>query len=103
MYTQHKKAYAKHTKNYPPNTFWYIEVVCVKPSAQGRGVGKVLLEWIINEAEGAPCFLESTTEKNVAFYEKYGFKLVEVGEMVDDTSEKGLLKLYYMIRDVGGK
>lgn len=49
----------------------------------------------------APCFLECTNPQNVAFYEKFGFKLIETGTLKDEQDQAHQVDLYYMMR--GGR
>jgi ribosomal protein S18 acetylase RimI-like enzyme len=58
----------------------------VDPAQQGRGYGSALLEHalcIIDE-QGMPAYLEATTERNKALYERYDFEVV--GEIQYGTS-----------------
>lgn len=61
-----------------PDDAWYLSIVGVAPSAQGRGVGMRLLEPTIAEADQAvvPCYLETFTPRNQKFYERLGFRSV---------------------------
>ena len=58
---------------------WYLWALGVEPSAQRRGIAGSLLQPVLNraDAEGLPCYLETETEWNVAFYERRGFAVVE--------------------------
>ena len=38
------------------------------------------------DANDQACFLETHNQKNVAFYEKYGFEVVEAGCLPDTTT-----------------
>jgi ribosomal protein S18 acetylase RimI-like enzyme len=65
---------AHHAKQ--PADHWYLEFLAVHPSAQGRGLGAVLL------AEGLgrfdlPVYLESSNPRNLAFYRRNGFTVAE--------------------------
>ena len=46
---------------------------------QGNGVGSKLIQIGIDRATaaGVPCYLESSNPRNVPFYERHGFKIVE--------------------------
>ncbi len=65
---------------------WYLMVVGVSPDARGQGLGRALLEPIMNRADasGLPCYLETAQPDNVAFYEHLGFE--KVVEMVEPKS-----------------
>jgi len=60
---------------------WYLEMLGVHPAYQGKGYAGKLLKPMLARAdrEGVPCFLETQAEKNVAFYEHFGFRVAEVG------------------------
>jgi GNAT superfamily N-acetyltransferase len=59
-------------------TAWYLSIVGVTPSAQGRGIGKRLIEPTLAEADdaGVECYLETFDQRNPAFYQRLGFAVV---------------------------
>ena len=68
-----------------PAGHWYLFVVGVSPDAQGRGLGRALLQPGLDRADaaGQPCYLETAQPKNVPFYQHLGFRqVVEVREPV---------------------
>ena len=58
-----------------PHSAWYLSIVGILPSAQGRGLGATLLAGTLAEASHAhvPCYLETFTPRNLRFYERLGF------------------------------
>ncbi|CAP79048.1 hypothetical protein E8E15_006021 [Penicillium rubens] len=82
---------------YPPNSLYYLEIAAVRPDTQGMGVGGSIMRWVIDQLGDSPCFLECTNEKNIGFYEKYGFKLVDEKKLMDTTSPTSTT-FYYMVR-----
>ena len=54
----------------------YLWVLGVHPDAQGRGIGRVLMEDVIGRAEAQriPVYLETATEENVDMYLGFGFQ-----------------------------
>jgi ribosomal protein S18 acetylase RimI-like enzyme len=60
----------------PPH--WYLMVVGVSPEGRGRGLGRALIQPIMDRADaaGMPCYLETAQPDNVAFYEHLGFRRV---------------------------
>jgi GNAT superfamily N-acetyltransferase len=60
---------------------WYLPIIGVAPSRQASGVGRALLQAILDraKAEGLPCYLETTQPRNVAFYRKHGFEVLVEG------------------------
>jgi GNAT superfamily N-acetyltransferase len=57
---------------------WYLSIIGILPSAQGRGVGASLVEGTLAEASRAKaiCYLETFTPRNLRFYERLGFRRV---------------------------
>ncbi len=56
---------------------WYLHYLGVEPRQQGRGLGGTLLAPVLErcDREGTPAYLESSTERNRALYERNGFTL----------------------------
>ena len=66
-----------------PRPHWYLSVLGVEPEVQGRGIGGVLLQPILERCDsaGLPAYLETQKQRNVPFYGRHGFRvLVEVDE-----------------------
>ncbi len=61
-----------------PTDAWYLDFVGVDPSHQGRGFGTTLvLDGLARaHASGTAGFLLTETERNVALYERLGFRVV---------------------------
>ena len=59
---------------------WYLGIMVVNPTCQGRGVGGRLLQPILQRAsnEGVVCYLVTFTEQAVGFYQKHGFEILQV-------------------------
>lgn len=60
---------------YPKSPFYYLWFIGVYPVDQNKGIGKTLLNEILTNAEreGLPVYLETSTTKNIPWYEKFGF------------------------------
>ena len=58
---------------------WYIQILATDPSAQGRGVGTELLNFIgaLANEEKVPVYLESAGKANEEFcgFRSFGFRL----------------------------
>ncbi len=69
--------YAAFDAFFPDEPMLYLGTLTVAPEAQGRGVGSALIRSGLNRAdrEGWPVYLETGTERNVAFYERHGFRV----------------------------
>jgi GNAT superfamily N-acetyltransferase len=82
--------------------YYFCNIVTVLPEAQGKGVGRALMEEVLAMAdrEGVECYLESSRrEPNVAIYEKFGFELVKDMECRDGENEGDGIMLYCMMRN----
>ena len=57
----------------------------VEPDRQGQGIGSALIQPVLGraDAEGLPCYLETTKERNVTFYRRHGFDVVAEGDLPD--------------------
>jgi ribosomal protein S18 acetylase RimI-like enzyme len=65
---------------------WYLRILGVRPESQGQRLGTSLGQHGLEraQADGLPCYLETTNERNVAFYQKNGFRLVQQGQVPND-------------------
>ncbi|KAF2873827.1 acetyltransferas-like protein [Massariosphaeria phaeospora] len=82
--------------------YYFCNIVTVLPEAQGKGIGRALMEEVLQQAdkEGVWCYLESSKrEPNVAIYERFGFELAKEMDCQDDESEDGRITLYCMLRE----
>ena len=61
-----------------PSNAWYLSIIGIAPQAQGRGLGRKLLEPMLAEAAAATasCYLETFSMRNVTFYTRLGFGVV---------------------------
>ena len=78
----------------PLSQHWHLGPIGVLPSHQGLGIGSMLMERFCMEVDAclAKAYLETDLDKNVYFYEKFGFKVVSESEIFD-------VKNRYMVRD----
>jgi ribosomal protein S18 acetylase RimI-like enzyme len=62
---------------HPAEPHWYLAVLGVRPDRQGHGIGGALLEAGLAraDADGLPCYLESSNPRNVGLYERHGFEI----------------------------
>jgi GNAT superfamily N-acetyltransferase len=58
---------------------WYLMVLCADPSVQRSGVGTLLLNEAFGriDAEGVGSHLETPRWDNVAYYQRFGYELIE--------------------------
>ena len=61
-----------------PEPHWYTMVLGVDPAFQGQGLGRALLQPVIDKAAaaGLPVYLETAQPVNVTFYKNIGFRLI---------------------------
>lgn len=66
-------------KLHPREPHYYLSTLGVSPEAQGQGVGSNLLAPMLErcDTEGVPAYLESSKERNIAFYARHGFRVTE--------------------------
>ncbi len=62
------------SKNYPSPKIYYLWFIGVSPEDQNQGVGQRLLHELLAEAQAMnrPLYLETSTQKNLAWYAKFG-------------------------------
>jgi ribosomal protein S18 acetylase RimI-like enzyme len=62
-----------------PMPHWYLQAVGVDPGRHGQGIGTALVREGLARAERdrVPVYLETETERNVAFYAHLGFRVLE--------------------------
>ncbi len=65
-------------KSAVPGSHWYLWALGVEPGCQGQGIGGRLLQPVLAQAgnDGLPCYLETHAERNVAFYQRWGFAVL---------------------------
>ncbi|HKF80280.1 MAG TPA: GNAT family N-acetyltransferase [Thermoleophilaceae bacterium] len=66
---------AKH----PREAHFYLPVIGVAPEWQGKGLGTALLRVVLDrcDRDGLPAYLEASSERNRACYERNGFEVRE--------------------------
>ncbi|BAZ40119.1 acetyltransferase [Calothrix sp. NIES-4101] len=90
----------KYHKQMMKQPHWYLMMLGVSPDFQGQGIGGMLLEPVLQQAdiEGLPCYLETSTQAAVRFYQRHGFEIVWNGEL-----SPGSPQLWIMIREPKAK
>jgi GNAT superfamily N-acetyltransferase len=62
---------------HPRDPHWYLAVIGTDPSQQGKGIGGALIRQVTDRCDriGLPCYLESSKDVNVPYYERFGFRV----------------------------
>ncbi|MHB1712057.1 MAG: GNAT family N-acetyltransferase, partial [Acidimicrobiales bacterium] len=60
---------------HPRKPHWYLATLGTEPDRQGTGIGSALLATALAQVddEGMPAYLESSKERNVPLYARFGF------------------------------
>jgi GNAT superfamily N-acetyltransferase len=73
-------------KKHPREPHWYLPAIGITPAWQGRGYGAALLRPMLErcDTERLPAYLEASTPRNRALYERHGFEVIEEGRYAPD-------------------
>jgi ribosomal protein S18 acetylase RimI-like enzyme len=76
----------RYHKKHMPQRHWYLFAVGVAPEAQGQGLGSALIREGLGlaDAAGHPCYLETSNERNLAYYERFGFRVLGTAPLGKD-------------------
>jgi GNAT superfamily N-acetyltransferase len=67
-------------RRHPPDPpHWYLAILGTEPAAQGQGLGSAMLGPVLEECDrdGVAAYLESSKDRNLAFYGRHGFQVTE--------------------------
>jgi ribosomal protein S18 acetylase RimI-like enzyme len=83
-------------RKYADEDSWYLLNLAVRPEAQGNGLASKLMKPMMEyfDRTGQKCYLETLDSLNVPIYEHFGFKVVEVGKLLDSDMPQ-----YAMLRE----
>jgi ribosomal protein S18 acetylase RimI-like enzyme len=67
------------TKKKPKGDYFYLFAIGARSGMQGKGYGGMLMEAGLKKVDQhhMPAYLESSKESNIAFYERYGFEVID--------------------------
>jgi ribosomal protein S18 acetylase RimI-like enzyme len=85
--------------HHPRSPHFYLGTIGTDPAVQGHGYGSALLRIVLDrcDAEATPSYLESSKERNLAFYHRHGYEVVDE-VLIPQTN----VKLWLMWREPGG-
>lgn len=92
-------AIAAIERAHPQGEHLYLSILGTEPSAQGQGIGTATIAKGLQLAdeEGLPAYLESSKERNIDFYARFGFKVIDELRLPRDGPS-----LWPMWREPGG-
>ena len=81
--TRSISAFATAEKRHPKEPHYYLLAIGVDPYRQGQGIGSSLLAPMIAriDREGIGAYLESSNERNLPLYQRFGFELRDVFDL----------------------
>ena len=70
--------FEKMARWHPAEPHWYLPMIGVEPSAQGKGLGGELMRHAVArcDQEGALAYLESANPRNISLYLRHGFEVL---------------------------
>lgn len=76
----------------PTTPHWYLKALGVLPGKQGLGVGSALMRdrLAVADRHHHCAFLETSTDENVRFYQRFGFRVVNRTPTVGTATAMGL-------------
>jgi len=86
------KGLSKIGEMHPKQPHYYLNTVGVEPELVGRGHGGDIIRHTLDHADQqkTPCYLESSSERNIPLYERLGFKIIHGIEMPDGPTMWGM-------------
>jgi GNAT superfamily N-acetyltransferase len=79
------RGWAEVEKAHPKEPHYYLAILGTEPDMQGRGVGSAVMQPVLDtcDRDEIPAYLESSKERNVAFYARHGFRVTGELQMPD--------------------
>jgi GNAT superfamily N-acetyltransferase len=93
------------TSRIPQEPMWLLDHIGVDPPAQGRGVGQGLIRWGLECArhDGVDAFVETGVARNVDYYQRFGFEVVDHGRIPGGGIPIWFLRWRHPTRKSGGR
>ncbi len=79
---------------HPEFPHWYLPLLAVDPTLQGRGAGSALLRHALEICDGLgmPAYLEATTERSRDLYARHGFEQTSLIQFGSSPTMWGMLR-----------
>jgi GNAT superfamily N-acetyltransferase len=70
---------ARIERGHPRAAHYYLAVLGIEPESQGRGLGSALMFPVLHrcDTERVPAYLEASSPRNRALYERHGFEVTK--------------------------
>src|SRR5262245_51388516 len=80
---------------FPQESLWHLNAIAVEPEARRRGIGSALIEHglALARADRVGALLETGNPLNVAYYEKFGFRVLDASEAPDEGPRVWIMRL----------
>lgn len=74
----------KNRSNILNNNYCLLDVIGVDPQFQKKGFARLLVESKLIDTDKLkiPCYVETSNQENIPFYERFGFKLIHEYELM---------------------
>ena len=65
-------------RGFPTQSHFYLNTVGVVPNLAGQGHGGTIIRHTLDlaDSDGQPCYLESSSPRNIPLYERLGFEVI---------------------------
>ena len=72
-------------KHLAPSPHWYLMTLAMEGSQPENIIAETLIDPVLSRADstGTPCYLETFSEKRLAFYIDFGFRITGAGRIPD--------------------
>jgi ribosomal protein S18 acetylase RimI-like enzyme len=72
------QVFARMDAYHPAEPCWYLPLIGVDPTCQGRGCGSALLRYGLErcDCDAVAAYLESSNPRNVPLYQRHGFEII---------------------------
>ena len=93
---RYSKLERESAKRHPREPHYYLWAIGIRGQNKGKGLGSAVIRHILDrcDAEGRGAYLESSNSRNLSFYQRHGFKVVD-----EHNFTRSGPSMYFMWRD----